>query len=122
MELVNEVLQMTLYYHMILFSKKTVHVAAHFGFGYSFLGILVLIMISNLVVTAVDSVKTARRTKRLAANKAAFMKRVEELKAEKADQEKEREIKKSTKRVEAAWAKRRGLFQRVYEQEAASKK
>ena len=56
MEVTNEVGQMFLYYLMILFSRKTTDVATRFSYGYSFLVLIVLIMLANIIPAMVDSV------------------------------------------------------------------
>jgi len=65
MEVLNEVLQMLLYYHLVLFSRKTWDSDTRYGYGHSFLILLVLMMVINLIVTAVDSVVVARRRRKL---------------------------------------------------------
>ena len=59
----NEILQMILYYHLILFSKKTWNSDARYEYGKTFLGTLCLIMVVNLMVTALDTIGSARRRK-----------------------------------------------------------
>lgn len=85
MELVNECLQLVVYYHMVLFSSFDTNAAAKFEFGYSFLVCLMCIMLVNVGVAAYESVVSARRKSRRAKAKEAYEARVEEAKAAEAE-------------------------------------
>ena len=69
---------MLIYYHLILFSRKTTNADVRYDYGHSFLSLLCLIMVVNLIVTAVDSVAAARRRRRLDGLKSNYETRLAE--------------------------------------------
>jgi hypothetical protein len=73
---VNEALQVSIYYHMMLFTPYTTDKAAWFGFGFSFIGALAAVMLFNVGAAAVASVKDSRRKTRVAAGKKAYQSRL----------------------------------------------
>lgn len=77
LEVVNEALQLGIYYHMLLFSPYTTDKAAWFGFGFSFIGALGGVMLFNVGAAAVASVTDARRQTRAAAREKAYAARLQ---------------------------------------------
>ena len=73
MELFNEAMQLTLYYHMILFSQFNTDVHARFSYGYSFLYCLVAIMGVNIVSTMLHTIKVYEMSRKRALYEARLL-------------------------------------------------
>ena len=72
LEVVNEILQVMIYYHMMLFTPYTTDKAAWFGFGYSFIGAIAAVMFFNIGAAAYSGVAEARRKSRIGKSKKAY--------------------------------------------------
>ena len=71
-------LQLAVYYHMILFSPFTSNQDVWFFYGYSFIALVVGLMIVNIIIGAVSSITELRHKKKLGSLKEMYEIRIEE--------------------------------------------
>ena len=86
--LINEIIQMLIYYHMFLFSGFMPNEGRYYT-GYTFFGLIALVMIVNASYAVFEACWSACRSRKIAQLKKRYDEQMEERKAKEDEKEQE---------------------------------